>query len=106
MGIDVTVEGAGDVVGSCPNFRSENQLNAASATRLFLVLCGYRLVDVLAFMGGTYPLKTAVERTVAPTGPFPVRAVSILSWVQLNFNFSFMTTSMIGLHWSRASNVL
>ena len=106
MGIDVTVEGAGDVVGSCPNFRSENQLNAASATRLFTVFCGYRLVDVLALLGGTYPLEKAVERTVAPTGPLPVRTPSISSRVQLNFIFSIMTASRIGLHWSKVSSAL
>ena len=77
MGIEVTVEGTKDMVCSCPNFLSQSRLNAAAAMRLFTVFCGYRLVDALALLGGTYPLGTVVERTKAPTGPLPVRAPSI-----------------------------
>jgi len=106
MGIEVTVEGTKDVVGSRPNFLSQNRLNAAASTRLFTVFCGYRLVDVLALLGGTYPLETAMERTVAPTGPLPVRNPGILSRVQLKFIFSIMRASEIGLHWSRVSSTL
>ena len=79
MGIEVTVEVEKEVVGPCPNFLSQDRLNPAAATRLFSVFCGYRLVDVLAFMGGTCRLDTTVDRTVAPTGPLPVRTFSISS---------------------------
>lgn len=74
MGIDVTVEGKNDVVGSLPNFLAfDNRLNSTVAMRLFSVLCGYRLVDVLALIGGAHPLGNFVERTPAPTAPLPVR---------------------------------
>jgi len=81
MGIKVTVEGMKDVVVSHPNFLSDNRLNAAIATRLFSVICGYRLVDVLALIGGAYPLSMKVERTEAPTGSLPVRVISVYCWL-------------------------
>ena len=81
MGIKVTVEGMKDVVVSNPSFLSNNRLNPAAATRLFSVICGYHLVDVLALMGGAYPLSTKLERTEAPTGSLPVRVIAVYCWL-------------------------
>jgi hypothetical protein len=72
LGIQVRVEGGVDVVGPCPNALSDGRLVPALATHIFSALCGYRLVDVLALLGETYPPATAVERTRAPTGPLQV----------------------------------
>ena len=71
-----------EIVESLPNLRSGNQLSAAVAMRLFSVICGYRLVDALALMGGRHPLLTKVERTIALTTPFPVpvRVLTIYCW--------------------------
>lgn len=77
MGIKVTVEGMNDVVVLRPHFIPENRLNAVAATRLFSVICGYRLVDVLALMEGAYPLTTMVERTEKPTSSLAVRVIGI-----------------------------
>jgi len=81
MGIQVMVEGENNIVGSYQNFLSGNRLNSSVAMRLFSVLCGYRLVDVLVLLGGTIPLETMVERTEAPTGSLPVHVFRIYSWV-------------------------
>jgi hypothetical protein len=74
MGIDITVQENMEIVRSLPNFlSSDNRLSPTFAMRLVSVLCGYRLVDVLAFIGGAHPLEKFVERTPAPTAPLPVR---------------------------------
>jgi hypothetical protein len=77
MGIEVTVEdtveGGIDIVRPRQNGLSEGNLVPAHATRIFTVLCGYRLMDIIAFLGETYPPATVVERTPAPTGPLQVR---------------------------------
>lgn len=79
MGISVRVEGGKDVVGPCQNALSDGQLVPALATRIFTALCGYRLVDVLALLGDTYPSATVVERTPAPTGPLQVRSINVFA---------------------------
>ncbi len=81
MGIDVSMEGTNDIVGSRPNFLSENRLNSMAATHLFSVICGYRLVDALALIGGKHPLSRKVERKEAPTGSLPVRVLTVYSWL-------------------------
>lgn len=68
MGIDVRVEEGVEIVGPCQNCLSSGRLVPALATRIFTALCGYRLVDIIAFLGGTYPSATVVERSLAPTG--------------------------------------
>lgn len=86
MGIDVTVQGENEVVGSLPNFlSSNNRLSATVARRLFSVLCGYRLVDVLAFISGAHPLEKFVERTPAPIAPLPV-CVFLSLWFIPGYN--------------------
>lgn len=74
MGINVVVEDGRDFVGPCPNALSESRVAPTLATRIFTALCSYRLVDVMSFLGETYPSATAVERTPAPTGPLQVRS--------------------------------
>jgi len=69
MGINVVVDGLKDIVGPRKNALSDDDLGSGNATRLFTALCGYRLVDLLALLGGTYPSATVVERTAAPEGP-------------------------------------
>ena len=81
IGIKVMVEGKNDVVVSHPRFLLGNRLNGLIAMRLFSVICGYRLVDVLAFLGGAYPLSTKVERTEGPTSPLPVCISGIYCWL-------------------------
>lgn len=68
MGIRVRVEGGVEIVGPGWNGLSDGGLVPALATRIFTALCGYRLVDIIALLGGTYPPVTVVERTPAPTG--------------------------------------
>lgn len=72
MGIQVVVEDGRDHVCPCPNALSENRLAPRLATRIFTALCSYRLVDIITFLGGTYPSATVVERTPAPTAPLQV----------------------------------
>jgi len=86
MGIGVAVQEGNEVVGSLPNFlSSDNRLSPTIAMRLVSVLCGYRLVDVLAFIGDAHPLENFVERTPAPTAPLPVR-VFLSLWFILGYN--------------------
>jgi hypothetical protein len=73
MGFEVTVEGDVDIVRSRQNGISEGNLVPALATRIFTALCGYRLMDIIAFLGETHPPATVIERTPAPTGPLQVR---------------------------------
>ena len=73
MGLEVTVKGGIDIVSPCQNGLSEGSLVPALATRIFTALCGYRIMDIIAFLGETYPPATVVERTPAPTGPLQVR---------------------------------
>jgi hypothetical protein len=72
MGIEVRVEGGVDVVGPSENALSDGHLVPTLATRIFTALCGYRLVDVITFLGETYPPATVIERTLGPTGPLQV----------------------------------
>ena len=81
MGIKVTVEGVNDIVVSHRSFLSGNRLNGVLATRLFSVICGYRLVDVQALLGGAYPLSMKVERTEGLTSSLPVRIIGIHCWL-------------------------
>jgi hypothetical protein len=74
MGIQVVVEGGKDHVRPCPNALSESRLSPTLATRIFTALCGYRLVDVITFLGENYPSATIVERTPAPATPLQVRS--------------------------------
>ena len=72
MGIQVEIGDKGDVIGPCANALSESSLSPLLAARLFTALCGYRLVDVMALVGGVYPSATVVERTAVPTGTLQV----------------------------------
>ena len=65
MGIRVRVEGGVEIVW---NGLSDGGLFPALATRIFTALCRYRLVDIIALLGGTYLPATVIERTPAPTG--------------------------------------
>jgi hypothetical protein len=78
MGIEVRVEGGVDIVSPRHNGLSEGRLVPALSTRIFTALCGYRLLDVITFLGQTYPPATVVERTPAPTGPLQVRIFQLL----------------------------
>ena len=78
MGIQVEIEGGVDVVKPCQNGLSDGRLAPALATRIFTALCGYRLVDVLALLGGAHPPATVVERTAAPTGTLQVCTLKLL----------------------------
>ena len=73
MGIEVRVEEGVDIVGPGLNGVSERCLVPALATQVFTVLSGYRILDVITFLGETYPPATVIERTPAPTGPLQVR---------------------------------
>lgn len=74
MGIKVVVEGGRDLVGPCPNTLAESRVAPTLAMRIFTALCSYRLLDVITFLGETYPSATVVERTPAPTGALQVRS--------------------------------
>jgi hypothetical protein len=66
-------------IQSCPNIVSrepQERLSFVFATRLFSVICGYRLVDAVALITGAHPLSTKVERTEY-TGRLPVRVLRI-----------------------------
>ena len=109
MGIQVTVEDGVEVVGPRPNGLSNGRLVPAHATRILTALCGYRLVDVIAFLGETYPSATVVERTPAPTGSLQVRGFiffafrgshswfqcfpDLKNWVSLLFKFKSLLTT-------------
>jgi hypothetical protein len=73
MGVEITVQEGIDIVRPRQNGLSEGSLVPALATRIFSALCGYRVMDIIAFLGETYPPATVVERTPAPTGPLQVR---------------------------------
>jgi hypothetical protein len=75
MGIQVEIDGGIDIVRPSQNCLSEGRLVPALATRVFTALCGYRLVDVIALLGESYPSATVVERTPAPTGTLQVRSL-------------------------------
>ena len=73
MGIEVRVEEGVDIVGPGPNGVSERRLVPALATQVFTVLSSYQILDVITFLGETYPPVMVIERTPAPTGPLQVR---------------------------------
>jgi hypothetical protein len=79
MGIQVKVEDGVDIVSPCQNGLSNGKLVPLLATRVFTALCGYRLVDILTLLGGTYPSATVVERTAAPTGTLQVHTFNFFA---------------------------
>ena len=80
MGIQVHIEGGVDVVRPCQNGLSDGWLAPVLATCIFTALCVYRLVDVLALLGGTHPPATVVERTAAPTETLQVCTLKLVAW--------------------------
>ena len=74
MGIEVNIQGGIDVVGSRPHGLEGGQLSSPLASRLFTVLCGYRLADVMSLLSGAYPTATIIERSPPPMGILPVCA--------------------------------
>lgn len=93
MGIEVHMRQVGDVVGPRPHGLAEGELSPALASRLFTVLCGYRVVDVLSLLSGAYPTATVVERSQLPTtGLLPVRCALYIS--ALPFTTSHSITSL------------
>lgn len=72
MGIDVKIEGAHgavapyETIGPREHGLTDGQLTPPLATRLFTVLCGYRLMDVMSLLSGTSPTATIVERSSPP----------------------------------------
>ena len=89
MGIEIKIQGAHDTAGSSENDASPvgpgetvdppkavcpietvvprehgltGELSTNLATRLFTMLCGYRLMDVMSLLSGTCPTPTIVER--------------------------------------------
>jgi hypothetical protein len=92
-------------VGPRQNGLSDGRLVPAFATRLFTALCGYRLVDIIALLGGTYPPATIVERSPAPTGTLQVCTFTALRWEELIFGLSVSLNSKTGFHCCPGSRV-
>ena len=71
MGIEIKIQGARDTAGSPETVGPRehgltDELTVPLATRLFAVLCGYRLMDVMSLLSGTSPTATIVERSLLP----------------------------------------
>ena len=105
MGIDVRVEAGIDIVGPRQNGLSEGRLVPALATRIFTALCGYRVVDIIALLGGTYPTATVVERSLAPTGPLQVCIIIVLHCDELIFGLSVSLNSKTGFRYCTSSRI-
>lgn len=105
MGIHVSVEDGVEVVSPRPNGLSDSQLVPALATRIFTALCGYRLVDIIALLGGSYPSATVVERTPAPTGALQACIFTTLHCEKLIFGLSVSLISKTGFHYCTGSRV-
>jgi hypothetical protein len=106
MGIEVTVQGGVDIVTPRQNGLSEGRLVPALATRMFTAICGYRLLDIITFLGEKYPPATVVERTPAPTGPLQVRLLkSFLNYDKLIFTLSVFLSSKTGFPFFSSSRL-
>jgi hypothetical protein len=72
LGIKVIdIDNTRQTVSSLPNVAVES-LGSPRAGFLFSVLARYRLVDVVALMGGVCPYPTPIPRSPAPLGSIPV----------------------------------
>lgn len=105
MGIHIRVEDGVEVVGPRPNCLSDGRLVPAHATCVFTALCGYRLVDIIALLGGSYPSATVVERTPAPTGALQACTFTIFHYEKLIFGLSVSLISKTGFHYCASSRV-
>jgi hypothetical protein len=70
MGVDVTVEGG---IRTRKNiFEDPLYSSTRHASRLFSLLCKYRIVDVVALLEGHHPPATLINRIIAPSSNEPL----------------------------------
>lgn len=84
MGIEVTAEGG--IRRRRNLFEDPLYSSTRHASRLFSLLCKYRIVDVVALMEGHHPPATLINRAIAPSSDEPFLVSNQTPFLEFSYN--------------------